>query len=122
MTQPLALLYFRRQLAGNQLAIRLQDLQYRVNSVSTIAELAAQARGAGVMLIVADVENAEEELWKTVRALRDEKATCHLPIIAYADSNANLQSAQKSGCRMAVEASALLTQLPAILEQALSLD
>lgn len=108
---------------GNQLVNRLQDLQYRVNTASTADEFLTQTRSGGVMLVLADVESADEALVETLRVLRTEEATRHIPIIAFASTNkTTLDYAQKAGCNIAVEASVLLAHLPTILEQALQLE
>jgi CheY-like chemotaxis protein len=122
MTSPLALIYFQSPLVGNQLVNRLQDLQYRVDSTSTPPDFLGRARGGGVMLVLADVEGADETLLETLRTLRTEDATRHIPIIAFATNKTTLDYAQKAGCTIAVEASVLLAHLPTILEQALQLE
>jgi CheY-like chemotaxis protein len=122
VTQPLALVYYQRPLPGNQLVNRLQDLNYRVQSVGSAAELATQSRAAGVMLVLADVEGAGPEWSQTFRALREDEATRHLPIIAFASSQTDLDSAQTAGSTMAVDTAALLAHLSVVLEQALRVD
>ena len=122
VTQPLALIYFQKSLPGNQLANRLHDLKYRVQSVSSAAELAAQSRTTGVMLVLADVEGAEPDVIESFRALREDEATRHLPIIAFAASQAVLDSARQAGATMAVDSTALLAHLPLVLEQALRVE
>ena len=122
VTRPLALIYFQSPLVGNQLVNRLQDMQYRVNTAGTTAEFLNQARDGGIMLVLADVEGADEALLETLRTLRTEEATRHIPIIAFSSSQTTLDYAQKAGCTIAVEASVLLAHLPQILEQALQLE
>lgn len=122
MTQPLALVYFQSPLSGNQLVNRLQDLNYRVQSVGSAAALATQSRTTGVMLVLADVEGVGPELILTLRSLREDEATRHLPIIAFAGSKTDLDSAQKAGSTMAVDTAALLAHLAVVLEQALRVD
>lgn len=122
MTQPLALVYYQNPLSGNQLVNRLQDLKYRVQPVGSVAELAAQSETTGVMLVLADVEGAGPELLETIRALREDQATRHLPIIAFASSKTSLDSAQAAGSTITVDSAALLAHLSAVLEQALKVD
>jgi CheY-like chemotaxis protein len=122
MTQPLALVYFQSPLVGNQLVNRLQDLEYRVDTANSTAELLTQARGGGVMLVLADVEGADENVMETLRTLRTDAATTHLPLIAFGSSKTTLDYAQKVGCTIAVEVSVLLAHLPTILAQALQLE
>jgi hypothetical protein len=87
-----------------------------------VAELATQSRTTGVMLVLADVESAGPELLKTIRGLREDEATRHLPIIAFASSKTSLDSAQTAGSTMAVELTALLAHLSVMLDQALRVD
>lgn len=101
---------------------RLQDLNYRVQSVGSAAALAIQSRTTGVMLVFADVEGAGPELLQTFRVLRGDEATRHLPIIAFAGSKGDLDSAQNAGSTMAVDTTALLGHLSVVLEQALRVD
>jgi CheY-like chemotaxis protein len=122
VTQPLALVYFQRPLPGNQLVNRLQDLNYRVRSVGSAAELATQSKATGVMLVLADVEGAGLELIQKFRVLREDEATRHLPIVAFADSQTDLDAAQTAGSTMAVDTTALLAHLSVVLDQALSVD
>lgn len=122
VTQPLALVYYQNPLSGSQLVNRLQGLKYRVQSVGSVAALASQSRTAGVMLVLADVEGAGPELLETIRALREDQATRHLPIIAFANSKSYLESAQAAGSTMTVDATALLTHLSVMLDQALRVD
>ena len=122
MTQPLALVYFQSPLSGNQLVNRLQDLNYRVQAVGSTAELASQSRTTGVMLVLADVEGTGPELIQTIRTMRENEATCHLPIVAFAGSKTDLDSAQQAGSTMAVDTTALLMHLSVVLDQALRVD
>lgn len=122
MTQPLALVYFQRPLSGNQLVNRLQDLNYRVQTVGLVKELAAQAATTGVMLVLVDVESAEAELIQLIATLREGESTSHIPIIAFASTQPALDSAQKAGSTMAMDPAVLLAHLPAVLEQALRVD
>lgn len=122
VTQPLALLYFQKSLSGNQLVNRLQDLKYRVQTVNTPAELAIQSRSHGVMLVVVDVEAAGQELLQILRNIREDETTRHLPVVAFAASKADLDSAQQAGSTMAVDTTALLTHLSVVLDQALRVD
>lgn len=122
VTQPLALVYFQRQLSGNQLVNRLQDLNYRVQTVGSVEDLAVQAATTGVMLVLVDVEGAESELIQVITTLREGEATSHIPIIAFAGSQPALDSAQKAGSTMAMDPAVLLAHLPAVLDQALRVD
>lgn len=122
MTQPLALVYFQKPLLGNQVVNRLVDLNYRVATVSSPEELLMQARTAGPMLVLADVEMAGKEIAQSVAVLRADEATSHLPLIGFAVSKSDLEFAQRGGFTLAVETSVLLAHFEQVLEQALRLD
>jgi len=62
------------------------------------------------------------ELIQTLRSLREDEATIHLPIVAFAGSKADLDSAQEAGSTMAVDTMALLAHLSVVLDQALRVD
>lgn len=74
------------------------------------------------MLVLADVEGAGTELIQTLRSLRQDEATIHLPIVAFAGSKTDLDSAQQAGSTMAVDTTALLGHLSVVLDQVLRVD
>lgn len=122
MTTPLALIYYQNPLTGNQLVNRLQDHKYRIQTVQSVKDLEVQARVAGVMLVLVDVEGANPQVTVTIRELRANPATQHIPIVAFSGRAKDLASAQEAGCTLAVESTVLISHLEAVLEQALRVD
>ena len=106
---------------GSQLVNRLQDLNYRVQSLSEPAQLLACARTEGPMLIFVDLEMADAP--EIVTRLKSEGLTGHIPIVAFGNDSEGLQEAtQTAGATLVVGQTALLTHLPGLLEQALRVE
>jgi PleD family two-component response regulator len=117
----LALVYYRKLMPGSQLANRLQDLNYRVQSITEPARLLVYAQTEGPMLIFADLEAADT--LELIARLRGEKTTGHIPIVAFGgEGEDSLQAAQQGGATLVVSETALLTHLPGLLEQALRIE
>src|SRR5512135_3039897 len=83
MTQPLALVFYERVLPGSQLVNRLQDLNYRVQSINERAALAETAAQAKPMLVLVDLQPGGMEVCEAVARLKQEPKTKHLPVIAF---------------------------------------
>lgn len=124
MTQPLALVLYERLLPGTQLVNRLQDLGYRVQTVAGLEPLMTTAAQEKPMLVLADMASTRAKISDAILQLRQNPATNHLPVIAFADEkNVALQSdARKAGATLVVNESAILTHLEQFLDQALQLD
>jgi CheY-like chemotaxis protein len=121
MTQPLALVFYERLLPGSQLVNRLQDLNYRVQTVNDLPALLTSAQSDGPMLAVLDLESKRGDVVQAIAALRADPTTEHLPVIAFAgEQAAELQAAaQKAGATLVVGEAAIVNYLPELLNQAL---
>jgi PleD family two-component response regulator len=121
VTQPLALVYYRKLMPGSQLINRLQDLNYRVQAATEPAQLLTYAQTEGPMLILADIDSADT--LEVISRLRGDTVTRHIPIVAFGSEVGNLQQrAQTAGATLVVGETALLTHLPGLLEQALRVE
>ena len=102
MTQPLALVLYEKLLPGSQLVNRLQDLNYRVQTLANPALLAESAEQAKPMLVLADLEPAPEKVCAGISRLKQNPATQHIPVIAVgADNAADVQAAARTaGARL----------------------
>lgn len=122
MTQPLALVLYEDLMPGSQLVNRLQDLNYRVQTLSDPGQLDESAKQGGPMLVFADV--AGKEVCSAVAKLKQGRETAHIPVIAFADDQAEqLQTAaREAGANLVVTDGAVLTHLPQLIEQALHAD
>ncbi len=109
---------------GSQLVNRMQDLQYRVHTVTDPGELTAAAGSAGPMLILADLVSTRADICALIRQLRGNPVTAHVPVIAFADdAEEALQGvARAAGATVVVADSAILTHLEQFIERALQVE
>lgn len=124
MTQPLALVLYEKLLPGSQLVNRLQDLNYRVQTIANAEKLVECAEQAKPMLVLADLESTQHSVCAALARLRQTPATKHLPIVAFSSPNApELQAAaQAAGVTLLVNETTILNHLPEILDQALQVE
>jgi len=87
MTQPLALVFYEKLMPGSQLVNRLQDLNYRVQTVNDLASLQQCARSEGPLLVVLDLAGGDA-VCRAIAALKADAAVQHIPIIAFASEQA----------------------------------
>jgi CheY-like chemotaxis protein len=124
MTQPLALVLYEKLLPGSQLVNRLQDLNYRVQTLADPALLVNCAEEAKPMLVLADLEPASKNVSAAISRLRQNAATQHLPVIAVcAEGASDLQEAARTaGANLVVSDVGILNHLEEFLEQALHIE
>ena len=124
MTQPLALVLYEKLLPGSQLVNRLQDLNYRVQAVADAGRLVECAEQAKPMLVLADLESAQNNVCAALARLKQNPGTKHLPIIAFSREDApELQATAKAaGATLLVSEAAILNHLPQLLDQALQVE
>lgn len=123
MTQPLALVLYERVLPGSRLVNRLEELSYRVKSISDRAQLAAAAEAAKPMLVFADLQPGGKEVCQAIARLKQDPKTSYLPVVAFGAETVEVENAaREAGVTLVVAEAALLTHLPQFLEQALQVD
>ena len=124
MTQPLALLLCATLRVGSQLAARLQDMEYRVQSVPDSDSLATTAEREKALLIIAEIATDGGKACAAIASLRANPITAHIPVIAFtAEGREPLQAAARdAGATLVVTDTALATHLNHLLDQALALD
>jgi len=124
MTQPLALVLYEKLLPGSQLVNRLQDLNYRVQTLADPVLLVQTAEQAKPMLVLADLEPAARNVSAAILRLKENVSTKHLPVIAIcAEEAKDLQdAARNAGANLVVSDVAILGHLEQFLEQALHLE
>lgn len=122
MTQPLALVLYEDLMPGSQLVNRLQDLYYRVQTLSDPVQLMDFAQKGGPMVVFADL--AGNDIRAAIARLKQNRETAHIPIIAFADDKeVQLQDgARQAGANLVVTDGAVLAHLPQLIEQALQTD
>lgn len=121
MTTPLALVFYEHLLPGSQLVNRLQDLGYRVQTVTEVGALLSQAELAKPLVVVADLASAKADVCAVICQLRQNLATQHIPVLAFTDKKKKkLQTtAREAGATLVAVDDAILRQLPQLLEQVL---
>jgi len=122
--QPLALLLYEKLLPGSQLVHRLQDEGYRVQPVPTPAELAPIAEREKPLVVFVDLEPNFERTCEAIIGLRQNEATRHVPVIAFASGEGSPahQAAGRAGATLVVNDHAVLIHLNQLLERALEVD
>ena len=124
MTQPLTLFLYEKLLPGGQLVNRLQDLGYRVQSLSNPALLPELAEREKPLLIITDLEPDQNHVPQALSRLRQNASTAHIPIIAFAAAAKVplMEAARTAGATLVVNDNAILLHLNQLLEQALQVD
>jgi CheY-like chemotaxis protein len=124
MVQPLALVLYEKLLPGTQLVNRLQDLNYRVQTITDAAKLVECAEQDKPMLVLADLASSRNNVCPAIVRLRQNPATLHVPVIAFgAETAPEIQAAARTaGATLIVSETALLGHLAQFLEQALQVE
>lgn len=124
MTKPLALAYFGNLVLGNQLENRLEQIGYRVSVAPDAILLPERAEKETPLLIIVEVTSGNSSLTNSIRSIKTLPATQHIPILAYAGSNAAqwLTAAREAGANLVASDKNILAQLPFLLDQVLQMD
>jgi CheY-like chemotaxis protein len=123
MMQPLALVYYEKLMPGSQLVNKLQDLNYRVQTVNDPAAFQSCARAEKPLLALADLA-CGAAVCSAIAALKTGDATGHIPVIAFAAEGATqvMEAAQRAGAKLVVSESTIANYLPELLDQALQIE
>ncbi len=124
MTKPLAIVFHETLLPGSQIANRLTDQGWRVQTVSIAANVLDLIRREKPMLLVAQLALRHGDFCGVIRELKRDPDVAHVPVIGYTGvRNKKLQEdAVAAGARLVAADSAVLDQLPQLLEQALVVE
>jgi CheY-like chemotaxis protein len=125
MTQPLALFLYEKLLPSGQLVNRLQDLGYRVQSISDPTALLSSAEREKPLLVLADLEPHQTKVCEAISQLKSHGETAHIPVIAFASSRADAKvksAARTAGATLVVNDTAILAHLDQFLDQALQVE
>ena len=120
MKQPLALVFYETLLPGSQLVNRLQDLNYRVQTVTYAEDLVSSAEVEMPLLVFADLAATRGNIRAAIAELRNNTLTQHIPVIGF--SAGDETTAATAGATLVVGETAVLDHLPQILEQALQVE
>jgi CheY-like chemotaxis protein len=121
--QPLALVFYEKLMPGSQLVNKLQDLNYRVQTVSDPVLLQSGALQESPLLVIADLAGGGE-VFSAIAGLKADGATSHIPVIAFAAEGATqaMEAARKAGAKLVVSENAIANYLPELLNQALQIE
>ena len=124
MTTPLALVFYENLLPGSQLVNRLQDLGYRVQTIGDVQTLVMHALQEKPLIVVTDLVSADADVCASIRELKRNPETRHIPVIAFTDlKDKKIQNgATAAGATIVAGNDAILDQLPELLEQALQVE
>jgi PleD family two-component response regulator len=124
MTKPLALVYYDRLMPGSQLVNRLQDLGYRVQTLSDAALLIEAATRDKPMIAILDLVTDRANMCALIKDLKENEHTTHIPVIGFAGQKEEKLHSEATRCGAALVAfdDALLPQLPHLLEHALRIE
>ena len=120
MTQPLALLLYEKLLPGTQIAARLQDINWRVQTLNDAHALAAAAEEHKPLLILAHLDASPASVCDSIVGIRRGQSTSHIPIIAFTSDETQHQAAADAGATLVVSDTAILQHLNQFMDQALS--
>jgi CheY-like chemotaxis protein len=123
MSKPLALVYYSNLMPGSQLANRLQDLGYRVQSLNDLSVLAATCEREKPLVVIAEWEPSPAAC-SAVAELKNNPATRHVPVLAFAASHdpAMQSLCKESGASILAADAAIADQLPQLLDQILQVE
>ncbi len=124
MTDPLALVLYEKLLPGTQIVNRLQDLKYRVQTLTKAGMLVECAQQDPPMLVLADLDANQPAVLEAITKLKQHPATGHLPVIGFCqEATPALQEAAKAASiTLLVTEQAIVAHLPQLLDQALQVD
>jgi len=119
----LALVYYSNLMPGSQLPGRLQDLGYRVQSVSGAALLPSACESEMPLVLIAELAPAAEACAAIAR-VKSNPATQHIPVLGFGrahDAAAQTQ-AREAGVNLLAADAGIAEQLPQLLEQILQVE
>ena len=121
MTEPLALVFYQNVIPGSQIVQRLDELSYRVHTVSDVPAFEAAAHTEKPLIVIADLAPDPEAVCASVERLKKDPRTDHLPIIVVLARECSPETrgkAVEAGANLVVSAAAALHHLPILLNQA----
>lgn len=120
MTQPLALLCYEKLLPGSQLAIQLQEANWRVQTIQDPTALVMSAEENKPMVALADLHSTRTSVVEQLAKLRQNQGTAHIPIIAFSADEALHKTAVDAGANLVVTDAAIAQHLKQFIDQALN--
>jgi response regulator RpfG family c-di-GMP phosphodiesterase len=123
MSKPLALVYYSNLLPGSQLANRLQDIGYRVQTLESVAFLPADCEREKPLVVIAELHPVNDAC-AAIAQLKKNPATGHIPVLTFSPTNdaATQRLAIESGVTLLAGNAAISEQLPRLLDQVLQIE
>ena len=84
MTKPLALVYYERLMPGTQLVNRLQDLGYRVLTLTEPSLLIETARKERPLVALLDLMTNRANICSIIKEMKKDEETTHIPVVGFA--------------------------------------
>lgn len=109
---------------GSQLVNRLQDLGYRVQTITEASLLIETAKREKPMLALVDLVSQRANICGIIKDLKNGEDTGHIPVVGFAaqkDQKLHTEAA-RCGATLVAYDDALLPQLPHLLEHALQVE
>ena len=124
MTQPLALVFYEKLFPGSRLVNRLQDMNYRVQTITSPDLLHVTADREKPLLIFLDLLEDRALVYPSIREVKKDLNTQHIPVITFISANDKSveASALTAGANLVVAETAIIDQLAQIIDQALNIS
>jgi CheY-like chemotaxis protein len=119
MSKPLALVCYTNLLPGSQIANRLLDLGYSVQTTEP-AKLDTAAERDMPILVVTEIPR-QADVCGAISRLKAKESTRHIPVLAFSGAT-ELAQARAAGASLVASSDAILGQLPHLLEQVLAVE
>src|SRR2546427_54717 len=87
MIAPLAIVLYENLIPGTQVAGRLQDLGYRVHTINHARFLVEHSEREKPIVAVLDLCLNQSEVYDGIKALKQNGATAHIPVVAFVEGN-----------------------------------
>ena len=123
MSEPLALLHYSNLMPGGQLANRLQDLGYRVQTLVDVAALVETCQKEKPLVVVAEIL-PDGPAFAAIARLKKDPATRHIPVLGWSaphDVSLDVQ-ALEAGISLLVGNAVIAEHLPRLLDQVLQVE
>ncbi len=124
MTKPLALVFYERLMPGTQLVNRLQDLGYRVLTLTEPSLLIETSVKERPIVALVDLVTSRADICSIIKEMKQGEETTHIPVVGFAaqkDQKLHVDAA-RAGATLVAYDDALLPQLPHLLEHALRVE
>ncbi len=124
MIKPLAIVFHETLLPGSRLANRLTDLGWRVLTLGVAANVLDSVRKETPMVVILELALRNGDSCGLIAEMKRDSTIAHIPVIGYtAGNNKRLQDAAVgAGARLVAADTAILDQLPQLLEYALAIE